>query len=968
MANGNVISGSSGGSYRWYSTLTATKTAETATSVTYSVSLGYYTRWAISSYANGAMSGAVSGSWNGTMTGTNSGTSKTVVTKSVVFTKGSSAQTKTVSGYIQVTGGFGNGTSNVSLNISVPAITYSAPTAPSGCGASRVSDTQAKVTWTNGATSTTQPRSAVYVERSTDGGAWTQIASVGASTANYTDNSISANHSYQYRVRSYGSGGYSGYSTSGTIYTTPAAPASVSTERTGDGTALRVSADITSVRNATSYEVQYKVGEGDWTASGTTTTFPVAVNPSTGGETWVRVRSVRDSLASDWATSASVTTVVPPLAPSVSLNPAGVSPTGQAITVSWVLNHPDGSAQTAAQVEYRLGDMDTQTVSLTTQQSYVIDPGDFTGTVQVRVRTKGADEDWGEWSGYAYVNIAYPPSVTINSPGIDGGHIATVPYTFEWEVSDSTGVSAQAFTIANSTGTLYTRQLDGSVEELTVGLSEVPFQNLADYTLTITAMGGSGLSTTETREFGVRYVSPSMPDAEIAVDHGDLSVAVTVVAGPDHSDSGETIQVEGEPGAPMPGFSVFGSTADGESVDELSLVVSGRNLWVNPSGTSSGMTVTSNEDGSITLSGAATSNDSIAGDYLYTLKPETTYTLSIDKTDPNWVYGFFVQSYNGSAWSTLTLEMVSVDHRTFIVPAESKQCRCGFQPGNGVALSGTYHVMLNEGTEALPWEKSEITTIPIDLDGNVLASTSDDRDVLTIGADGSTSILKTDGSTVDLPDVEMPDYPFETTQVMTVSNVPSEVRVDYLPADSYAVTREYDGESWLVAEGLQSGEEALDPLPPLNVPVRYVVRAIMASGAAAERNVDFTVETDSCALNFGRAAATGMAARLDPSWSRSVARSSTLYHFADGGESGGLPIAYGGPDLDATMKAGFTLLGAESLRELMALASAYPTVWFRDYYGGRYLCTATWDFSSSVPASKLTVSASLTETVFEEAW
>ena len=72
--------------------------------------------------------------------------------------------------------------------------------------------------------------------------------------------------------------------------------------------------------------------------------------------------------------------------------------------------------------------------------------------------------------------------------------------------------------------------------------------------------------------------------------------------------------------------------------------------------------------------------------------------------------------------------------------------------------------------------------------------------------------------------------------------------------------------------------------------------------------------------------------------------------------------------MDGTLSQDFTLLDMDQLRRLQDEARLYPVCWFRDPYGGRYLVYATWDFSGSIPWDKVEVTASMTETVFEEAW
>ena len=222
---------------------------------------------------------------------------------------------------------------------------------------------------------------------------------------------------------------------------------------------------------------------------------------------------------------------------------------------------------------------------------------------------------------------------------------------------------------------------------------------------------------------------------------------------------------------------------------------------------------------------------------------------------------------------------------------------------------------------------------------------------------------------VELPGISMPSFPADPSTVFCASDVPCAVQVDYPATSSLTVQRVApDGSRWTVADGLLSGQQAIDPLPPLNVPYSYEVTASTEAGSAYTLDVPHEVETVMAAFNFGSAAAVAELARLGPSWSHSRKRAATLYHFADGGESGGLPVAYGSPDVDGTLSQGFTLLDMDQLRRMQAEARDYPVCWFRNPYGGRYLVYATWDFSGSVPWDKVEVTASMTETVFEEAW
>lgn len=717
----------------WRARVVTDVTEETATTITIRVR-AYWCSIAYG-FAVGGYGTASCGSYNSERTRFTASSDKGETREQLVcsvshkFNKSSSKQNITCKSKIEITGGFENGTRTATVTHTIPAIDYDAPNAPSSCSASRSSDTQAKVTWKNGSTSTTKPRSSTKVERQTDSGSWSQIASVGSSTANYTDNGISANHRYRYRVRAYGAGGYSGYATSDYIYTTPGKPSSVTATKTG---AQSVQLAITGAAPyATSYAVERSTDGGtEWEPAGTPTSFPWVDSEAPAGTVVYRVAAVRGSLQSAWVQSNSVTTITPPLAPAVSGLPS-VAATGSTLIVSWVPNHPDGSEQTQAQVEYTVGDGEPQTATVEGAATTYTLPESVTesaAAVKVRVRTHGLDEDWGAWSGYSTVTVAVPPQAHFTNPAEDGAAVTVLPLVLTWEATDSTGIASQTLELVDADGgSLLSVQLAGDVRSFQIDDSVYALSNLSDYALLLTVLGGSSLATVAELQFSTDWAEPAQPTAELETDHEDLSCAVTVHAG----------------------------TGTGEEPEAVSF------------------------------------------------------------------------------------------------------------------------------------------------------------SVIRILADGS---------------------------------------------------------QWLVADGLTDGQECIDPLPPLNVGYSYLVTAYAETGASSALTVPARVDAVLAAFNFGDAAATCELARLDPSWSHSPKRSGTLYHFADGGEAGGLPVPYGGADVDSTRSMGFTVLDPGQLRRLQGLAARYYTCWYRDVYGGRALCAVSWSFSSGIPYGKVEVSADMTEAVFEEAW
>ena len=689
---GNFVSGSR---YGWRVQVVVDVASDTATTITYNVYGQFYNEHRILSFANGSVSGGgQSRSWDGSTRNLNNGNPGTTnfASYSVKLSKGSSARTETFSARFQVTGGFGNGTSNASVGVSVPAITYSAPNAPSNCSASRNSDTQATVTWSNGGTSTTQPRTAVLVERQTDSGSWVQVASLSESATNYTDNGISADHRYAYRVRSQGNGGTSGYSTSGYIYTTPAAPSSVTAAKKSTSSVTLSAEGLPAW--AEGYEISRTAdGGGSWSVVGTADTFPWTDASAPAGTIRYRVRSYRGELYSAYVESNSITTITPPLAPTVQALPSVVA-TGSTLTVQWTPNHPDGSAQEQAQVEYTIGSAAAKTATVQGAGTSYRLPASATasaGTVKVRVRTHGLDDEWGAWSAAQTVRVAVPPEAHFTTPAIDGAKIGDLPLVAEWSITDSTGVASQSLQLMDGSGkVLHSATPSTGTRQYTFDASTYLLANATGYSLRLTVRGGSSLTATVARSFSTSFAEPARPDAGLSVDPSDLSAAVTVYAGSPSSETGEVIEVPATPGTLVPGFTVFGNTR--------------QNLWVNPSRTSNGVTCTANEDGSVTLSGTSTGEAWIGYGKRYVLRPGGTYTLSLDKDIASSKTHFRVESRDSENIGTQLAIVSKAGSIAFTVPSDSAYCNCLLSvKGANIAVSGTYRVMLNEGSEAEPW-------------------------------------------------------------------------------------------------------------------------------------------------------------------------------------------------------------------------------------------------------------------------
>lgn len=166
-----------------------------------------------------------------------------------------------------------------------------------------------------------------------------------------------------------------------------------------------------------------------------------------------------------------------------------------------------------------------------------------------------------------------------------------------------------------------------------------------------------------------------------------------------------------------------------------------QNLWANPTGTQYGVTIKENGDGTVTMSGTATSTVAIVL-RSYILKPGASYTFSIDNAMPSGTVAYistaasdgsgYVETYANASGSQFT---VGDDKATFYF---------GIRVNSGSAVSGTYRIMLNEGSEAEPWcppglnsvEGLEIAQSPANMWPSKSSDYKDISNDLTIGEDG----------------------------------------------------------------------------------------------------------------------------------------------------------------------------------------------------------------------------------------
>lgn len=443
-------------------------------------------------------------------------------------------ESRTVGGY----GGVG-ATTSCGENAGIPRVPAYQPDRPTDLRIVQSSDGLTALEWANHPNDSARKYyTGINVYRHTDGGATEQL--YGSSTiSNYRDASTAANHYYDYDVRARWRGGTSDMSNSVRVYKTPAAPASVTLSRSGDGevslvvrgpdipswiTGFEVRATADGGKTYTARQlVPDREEPGVWAM--------VDTSAPAGDRVVYEVRTYRekpvagggDTIFSPWTASNAVATICPPYAPAVSGIEAAY-PTGSTATVRWTRNHPDGTDQAAAQVEVTRPDGSVEISEVSGAGASLALALPDKGAWRVRVRTKGSDPSWGAWSGYAPFTVADPPQAFFSTPGEDGEAVVELPLDVSWTAVDETGVAFQRLRVFSVAGGVIDSDVGSEARShrISTGLA-----NATEYTLELTVRGGSGLSVTAVRAFRTEWLAPAAPLVSISYSD-DLAATVTV--------------------------------------------------------------------------------------------------------------------------------------------------------------------------------------------------------------------------------------------------------------------------------------------------------------------------------------------------------------------------------------------------------------------------------------------------------
>lgn len=385
------------------------------------------------------------------------------VTRSYRYTYSDYGKSRTLTSSATVGGVWSGLTPTVSIRLSVPARPYASPRTPTNFRIDASTDTTATLRWSNNTTSQ-RPYTSKRIERrywlgSTWSG-WVFTATVSSGSTSYVYRSLSADQRYQFRIRSNNKAGSSGWgysSSNGTdAFTKPRDPtnARAAVESTGDSIRVTWTRNNRVTSAAVSFEVQRQTSaSGAWStrASGLAgdATSWIDNTPNAGYNRY-RVRvvivSALNNTQSGYAYTASITTIVPPIAPAgLQIRPR-VPDFGRDVTLYWEHRHGgDGADQTYYQIAYRFDPADPweysdEIASDISQHAFEPDTLPNGVDIEFRVRTRGnTQEGFGLYSESLFATGYTSPTVTLDedAPAVT---VTNIPFDVAWIYNQDEGL------------------------------------------------------------------------------------------------------------------------------------------------------------------------------------------------------------------------------------------------------------------------------------------------------------------------------------------------------------------------------------------------------------------------------------------------------------------------------------------------------------------------------------------------
>ena len=460
-----------------------------------------------------------------------------------------------------------SGASSDSEELLIGIFYITKPDAPTGVTVSRVSDTRQTITWTRtNPTDADKPYTTQKIERwNNASGTWSELSgSLSSSATSYTDTSTVANRQYKYRVRAWNAAGNGSYSSeSNLMYTTPAAPTSLTASRVGTTIVLNWTKNTT-IANYQTVERNVKT-DGDWLGW---TALSSVVNQSaitytdssleayTEFQYRVKATVTTPALSSAYATSNTVLVLQAPDAPT-NLTPNSLQTIDIATTIpcTWQHNPKDSSSQTYIRMRFReVGEDWSLFINKTTYttNSLNVSTGSFTvGSWEWEMQTWGALTTGGDdgtgaspYSTTASFRLKDKPSCTIIEPEASGEYLSSV-LTVEWEYNDSEDNQQDYLCKLYDENDVLLETKQGILSIADSETGEVTFDytlaNTTGYYVTLQVSNTSGLWSEEVRnDFTTLFLNPPAPELTAVYNNG-LGIVTLSIINPSYEE-GVTIE------------------------------------------------------------------------------------------------------------------------------------------------------------------------------------------------------------------------------------------------------------------------------------------------------------------------------------------------------------------------------------------------------------------------------------------
>lgn len=433
-----------------------------------------------------------------------------------------------------VSGAFNGVTPNITVSYPVPLRPYSAPSAPTSVTSTRISDTQVNLSWTNNSTSSGAYTS-IGVYRSTDGGAYALVATLGVVTS-YSDTTVSTNHKYQYKIRAINSTAGTDSSATTAVYMTPGTPTGLVATKLASG---NIRLDWTGAVNYgdTAYTTRIEASQNGGAYSELTSVSGGVItyehtSPST-AVTWtyrVRHRSTTGSLNGSYSTASNTVVLIATANAPTGLSPSGVArDAAAAIALTWTHNPADGTPQSKRRVQAKVnaGSYADLVNDTSATSSYTVSAATWTNgdTITWKVATAGENGTLGAYSAESTITLSAVPTVTISAPSAT---YSTSTLTATWVYFQAQS-SAQATWTANlydAVGTLIETQSGTTETEVTFAAT---LEDGATYSVEVTVTSAAGLtSVADTESFVVTYLPPAAVTIEATYDDDSGCMVLTI--------------------------------------------------------------------------------------------------------------------------------------------------------------------------------------------------------------------------------------------------------------------------------------------------------------------------------------------------------------------------------------------------------------------------------------------------------